>query len=233
MTIEQIRKIDVHNPVTGQYEGTRDYSNQTYEVQEDPIRNYHDFKVTRQTIKQLLAGGTPNWLKWPQDYKAMVKEEMIRNKEISDNMVLQYKMEDQDILANPVGRMVNAISTRDFIKKLRYNGVKCYTIDNGFPPQTVALWATLPGTDEVRYICYLQIPAMYEWSVLKLDRHNLPIGEDYRGWRTVLAQLIIKGILSEEQAHTIFGKPVLNKISRVYRRTLWQHRNKKRMEQRS
>lgn len=228
--LEPIKKVTVHNPVTGAPEGTREYEGWAAPVQENPIRNYHDFKTTRQTIKQLLAGGTPNWLKWPEDYKAMVKEEFFRNKEISDNMVMQYRMEDQDILANPEGRMVNAISTRDFIKKLRDNGVKCYTIDNGFPPQTVALWATLPGTDEVRYVCYLQIPAMFEWSVLKLDRHNLPIGEDYRGWRTVVAQLIIKNIMTEDKAHEAFGKPVLTKVSRIYRRTLWQHRNRKRLQ---
>jgi hypothetical protein len=197
---------------------------------ENPINSVHDLKTTRETIKQLLANGTPDWVRFPQDYKAFVKESFAKEKEISDTMAKAYQIEDQDILANPEGRKVNTISTRDFIKKLRDNGVKCFTVDNGYPPQTVALWAIRPGSDEAIYVCYLQVPAMYEWSVLKLDRHNVPSGEDFRGWRTVVSQLIIKDILSEERAHQIFGKPVLNKISRVYRRTLYFHRNRKRQE---
>jgi hypothetical protein len=197
---------------------------------ENPINSVHDLKTTRETIKQLLANGTPDWVRFPQDYKQFVKESFAQEKEISDTMAKAYQIEDQDILANPEGRKVNATPTRDFIKKLRDNGVKCFTIDNGYPPQTVALWAIRPGTDEAVYVCYLQVPAMYEWSVLKLDRHNVPSGEDFRGWRTVLSQLIIKDILSEELVHQIFGKPVLNKISRVYRRTLYFHRNQKRQE---
>jgi hypothetical protein len=197
---------------------------------ENPINSVHDLKATRETIRQLLANGTPNWVKWPQDYKAFVKESFAREKEISDTMAKAYQIEDQDILANPEGRKVNATPTRDFIKKLRDNGVKCFTVDNGYPPQTVALWAIRPGSDEAIYVCYLQVPAMYEWSVLKLDRHNVPRGEDFRGWRTVLSQLIIKDILTETRAHEIFGKPALNKISRVYRRTLYFHRNRKRIE---
>lgn len=196
----------------------------------NPIKSTHDLKTTRETIKQLLAGGTPNWVKWPQDYRAFVKEQFAAQKEVSDRMAKFYQIEDQDILQNAEGRKVNAMATRDFIQKLRANGVKCFTIDNGFPPQTVALWAIKPGTDYPTYICYLQVPAMYEWSVLKVDSHNVPMGEDFRGWRTVLSQLIIKDILTEARAHEIFGKPVLNKISRVYRRTLWHHRNDKKLE---
>jgi hypothetical protein len=197
---------------------------------ENPINSVHDMKTTQETIKKLLANGTPDWVRFPHEYKAFVKESFAREKEISDTMAKSYQIEDQDILSNPEGRKVNAMSTRDFIQKLRENGVRCFTVDNGYPPQTVALWAIRPGTDQAVYVCYLQVPAMYEWSVLKLDRHNVPSGEDFRGWRTVLSQLIIKDILSEDRAHQIFGKPALNKISRVYRRTLYFHRNRKRFE---
>jgi hypothetical protein len=204
----------------------RQYENWTAPVQENPIRDKHDFKVTRQTIQKLLAGGTPNWVKWPEDYKAFVKEQFAAHKEVSDMMSMQYRMPDQEILTDAKARLVNIIHGREFIKKLRDNGVKCFTIDNGMPG-TVGLWAAKPGTDEVIAICYMQVPYMPEWSVLKVDRHGVPWGEDYRGWRTVLCQLILKGILSEEKAHQIFGKPVLNRISRVYRRTLYNFRNRK------
>ena len=191
----------------------------------DPWKHKHNVKATQESIKRLLADGTPNWIKWPQDYKNFVRESFQAAKEESDSQVSDYKMANQDILTNAAARKVNAIRTRDFIEKLRRNGVKCFTVDNGFPPQTVALWAVKPDSDKVVYVCYLQVPAMYEWSILKVDRHGLPAGEDYRGWRTVLVQLVTKGILTETKAHKIFGRPTDSEVSMIYRESLYFIRN--------
>lgn len=192
----------------------------------DPYKEHHDVRTTRESIKQMLSNGTPSWVSHPEDYKHFVRESFAAEKEASDNQVSQYKMEHQDILTNTKARKVNAIATRDFIQKLRQNGVKCFTVDNGFPPQTVALWAVRPNSNQVQYICYLQVPAMYEWSILKVDRHGLPAGEDFRGWRTVLAQLITKQIMTEKKAHEVFGKPTDSEVSLLYRETLYYIRNK-------
>lgn len=194
-----------------------------------PWKPHHDVAATQATIQQMLAGGTPNWVKWPQDYKAYVKEAFAAEKEISDEMAEQYKIEDQEDLTNRKARMVNPMATRDFIAKLRAHGVKCFTVDNGFPKQTVALWCIPPKVrSRARYICYMQVPAMYEWSVLRVDPWGKPIGEDFRGWRTVIVQLIEKEILTEEEAHKIFGPPSHNKIFSRYHRSLWEIRNKRR-----
>ena len=179
--------------------------------------------TTKESIKQLLAGGTPDWVKHPEDYKNFVKESFAAEKEMSDQQVESYKMMGQDILSDEKPRKVHIITTRDFIKKLRDNGVRCFTVDTGLAG-TVGLWAAR-GTQMV-YVCYLQIPCMYEWSVLRLDAHNLPNGERFRGWRTPIAQLILKDILSEEKAHKIFGKPTGGIVSSIYRKTLWLKRNK-------
>lgn len=193
----------------------------------NPWEGRHDLKRTRETIQKLLAGGTPNWVKWPKDYRAMAQEALLADKEVSDKMASRYKMEDQELLLNEVARKVNPIGTRDFIDKLRKNGVACYTIDNGFPPSTVALWAFKPGTDHVIPVCYLQVPAMYEWSVLRLDKRGLPNGEAYRGWRTVESELIKKGIVSEARADEIFGKVVDGEVSRRFRRDMYWLRNRR------
>lgn len=196
---------------------------------EQPWKQYHDMKATNESIQHILAGGTPDWVKWPQDYKAYAKEAFAAEKEISDEMAEQYRMEDQEDLTNAVARKVNPMSTKDFVAKLRANGVKCFIIDNGFPPQTIALWCLPPKqVQRARYVCYMQTPAMYEWSVLKVDAHGKPIGEDFRGWRTVLAQLIEKEILTEYQAHQIFGYPSDNPVFSRYHRTLWEYRNRHR-----
>jgi hypothetical protein len=186
----------------------------------------HDLKRTQETIKQLLAGGTPNWVRWPKDYKAFAQESILADKEVSQTMAFRYKMDRQEELTNEAARMVNPWRTRDFIDKLRQSGIQCYTIDNGYPPSTVALWAFKPGTDHVVPVCYLQVPAMYEWSVLRLDHRGLPNGEAYRGWRTVEVPLIEKGIVSEQEAHEIFGRPVDGPVSRRFRQSLYWFRNR-------
>jgi hypothetical protein len=139
-------------------------------------------------------------------------------------------MEDQEMLLNTVARKVNPISTRDLVQKLRDSGIKCYTIDNGFPPQTVGLWAFKPGTDHVVPVCYLQVPAMYEWSVLRLDKRGMPSGESFRGWRTVESQLIEKGIISEARAHEIFGYVVDGPVSKKFRQNMYWFRNRRELD---
>lgn len=192
---------------------------------ESPIKSRHDIKTTRESIKALLANGTPDWYKHPEEYRALVRESFQAEKEQSIDQVREYRMDGQEILTDEKPRKVNIITTRDFVKKLRDNGVKCFTVDNNFK-NTVALWAA--RGQEMTYVAYLQVPAMYEWSVLRLDEHQLPNGEKFRGWRTVLSQLIVKDILTEEKAHQIFGKPAGGHVSSRYRRTLWLKRNGKR-----
>src|SRR6267142_6089713 len=95
----------------------------------NPWEGRHDLKTTRETIKKLLAGGTPNWFKWPKDYRAFAQEAILADREVSERMTRRYRMEDQELLLNEVARKVNPIRTRDFVEKLRKAGVQCYTID--------------------------------------------------------------------------------------------------------
>lgn len=203
--------------------------NPEYKILDDPIRSAHDLKTTRKSIKQILANGTPNWVRFPEDYRAFVKESFQQTKEDSDAQVASYKMEDQELLTNTKARMVNIMMSREFVKKLRDSGIKCFTVDNNFR-STVALWAVPFNKTEIEYVTFLQVPCMYEWSVLRLDRHGLPNGEDYRGWRTVLSQLVLKQIMTEQKAHEVFGKPTEAEVSRRYRKTMFQFRNRRSWE---
>ena len=188
---------------------------------DDPYKSRHDLKTTRESIKQLLANGTPDWFSHPEDYKNYVRESFQAEKEQSDSLVANYKMDDQELLIDFKARMVNPMRSRDFIKKLRDNNIKCFTMDCGLPG-TVGLWCAVPTKhgEDAKYICFIQVPAMFEWSILRLDAHNLPAGERFRGWRTVLFRLIEEDVLTEEQAHKIFGKPTESIVSRRYRRNL-------------
>ncbi len=202
--------------------------NPEYKPLDEALKPHHDTKTTQATIKELLKDGTPDWLRFPQDFKQACLEEQACNKEMSDGLVSEYKIEDQEQLIDFKARNVNILSTKEFVLKLRANGVPCLALYNGMPG-TVGLWAIVPtkhGAD-VRSICFMQIPAQIEWSVLRLDNHGLPAGEEYRGWRTVLCELIKKGAISEEKAHQIFGRPTDSVVSRRYRRTLFQYRHRK------
>ena len=195
---------------------------------ENPFNEHHDVNATHEAIQMMLAGGTPNWVKFPNDYKQYAKEGYLAEKEISNKMASAYKWDDQEDLTNELARKVNKITTREFMKKLSDNDIKAVVMDNGMKG-TVGLWATPPNrTNKLRYVCFLQVPAMYEWSVLRLDDHGIPSGESFRGWRTVAIQLVEKEIITEAQCHKIFGVPSPNAISARYFRSLWEKRNGKR-----
>jgi hypothetical protein len=202
-------------------------------LDQDVIKERHDIDATHEAVQQMLAGGTPNWVKWPHEYKAMAKESFASHKEDSNKMAAQYKWDDQDGLTNKAARQVNRLTTREFLKKLADNGIKASIFDNGWIGPggipTVALFCVPPNnTKKLRPVCYLDVPTMWEWSVLKLDSHGIPSGEESRGWRTVAIQLVEKEIITEAQCHKIFGVPSPNEISARYFRSLWEKRNGKR-----
>jgi hypothetical protein len=190
--------------------------------------------------KEILGKGIPRWASHPGEFKNWALECYARDKEESERQVAAYRLEEQETLKDHKARMVRLIGTREFIKKLRDSGVSCFTYQ--VPPtdqtprellNTVGLWCEVPSERGIghlyrgirhQYICYMDIPTMYEWSVLRTDAHDLPIGEAFRGWRTVLSQLIQKKVLTEAQAHNIFGPPY-GQTSRVYRKTLYEFRN--------
>ena len=196
---------------------------------DNPWQGYRDVNAQTEEFARALKGETPDWVKWPEDYKNFAKEEFQKHREDSQRLALNYQLEDQHHLTNRAARMVNPMSTLNFVRKLRENGIKCFIVDNGFPPSTVALWCLPPRvTQKARYVCYLQAPAMYEWSVLKMDTYGKPIGEAFRGWRTVIIQLIEKEILTEFKAHQIFGEPSQNRVFQRYHESLWEARNHRR-----
>lgn len=195
----------------------------------NPYAGKHDLKTTEATIKEILKDGTPDWIKRPEEYRNFAQEAYLADKEVSDAIAADYKLEDQDLMVNKKARYVNIMGSREFLRKLRINGIKCFTFQNPKIEQQAGLWCETktPHGSDFKYICYIQIPAMVEWSILRLDNHGLSAGEDYRGWRTVLSELIKKDVLSEQKAHEIFGAPSIAEVSRRYRKTLYLYRNRK------
>jgi hypothetical protein len=190
-----------------------------------------DRRHTLHLIKELLKGGTPKWYSHPEDYKRLVQE---WHKEAQENLLAEcrdYKVDDQDSLADPAGRRVNIMPAAVFMRKLRNEGgLTCFSHDSTLKDGTASLFVLMPSArgGEWEPMCSIQVPLMWEWSLLRLDpATQLPTGFRDVGWRSAVRCLIFKGALSEEQAHEIFGKPRISTVSKRYRRMLWEHHNQR------
>ena len=183
-----------------------------------------DRKQTLGFIKELLKGGTPDWYRFPHDYKAMVDE---WHREAQENLLEEckaYRVDDQQFLATP--RRTNMLTASAFMRKLRAGGVKCFSHDSQLGDGSASLFA-LKG-EEFIPVCSIQVPLMWEWSLLRIDpKTNLPTGFRDIGWRSAVKCLITEGVLTERRAHEIFGKPAEGAVSRIYRSLLWDFRNQR------
>ena len=189
-----------------------------------------DMPGTQAAIKEILKHGTPDWIKHPKDYRNFANEEFLREHEQSCEKVADYRISDQDRLTNQricpdSARLVNFIHVRDFFTRLREHGVECLMIWNRLAQQA-ALHAVIPHERSKghRYVTYVHIPWMPEWSTWRLDDHGLLNGESARGWRTVLFHLIRSRVLSEEKVKEIFGESY-GPASYLHRRALYNLRN--------
>jgi hypothetical protein len=193
-----------------------------------------DKRETLHLIKDLLKGGTPKWYAHPEDYKAMVDE---WHKEAHQNLMAEcrdYKVDDQDSLANPAGRRVNIMPAAVFMRKLRTEGgLTCFSHDSTLKDGSASLFVLMPTKNggEFKPMCSIQVPLMWEWSLLRLDpRTGLPSGFRDIGWRSAVRCLIFNGALTEKRAHEIFGKPRICAVSRRYRRMLFDFNNNMRRQ---
>jgi hypothetical protein len=146
-----------------------------------------------------------------------------------ENLMLEcrpYKCQDQEFLSAP--RRDNPLPAAVFMRKLRQNGLNCFSHDSQLGDGSASLFVLVPTKNggEFRPMCSIQVPLMWEWSTIRLDPiTQLPAGFRDIGWRSAVRCLIMNDVLTEDQAHVIFGKPREAQVSRIYRRILCEHRN--------
>lgn len=87
----------------------------------------------------------------------------------------------------------------------------------------VALRAWVNG--EYVMVDKLQVPCGPEWTVMRFDDLNIPTTEKYHGWRTAVLALIIRRVITEEEALLAFGPVTINDASSFYRQQLHQWRS--------
>jgi hypothetical protein len=186
-----------------------------------------DETKVRKIVGDILKDGTPDWVSHPKDYKNWLDEEEQADKEHSDELSKQYRIEDQNELTDEDASLVNFRNVNSFIGILRDNEAKVKIFQDPQSPQTCGLYAVRPGYEQLgyRFVTSMQVPVMPEWGLLREEEHGVPNGEAAIGWRQVLVKLVLSGIFSENRVHEIFGEPTCFARSIRYRRTLHAIRN--------
>ncbi len=163
-------------------------------------------------------------------------EELCRQKEMSKEMVKEYRFYNQeDLLDTPSrkGRVLNCLEFLKMLETIRPAYLSA-NIRRGLTGLAVYHPKDIQTADGVKrvdwqYVCGVQVGFMWEYSVVWLDAHNLPLNEKWRGWRTVLLRLIQQGHVTEKQALEVFGEPTPAGAKR-YQEQLYYWRNRKELD---
>ena len=123
----------------------------------------------------------------------------------------------------------------EFLRLFRKaTGLTAWCPEKGGMPKTLGLFVSHEGlkigcnhaSGFPHYVGFIQVPFMQEYEELYFDEYDVPLGPKRRGWRTILLRAIEQHILTERQAHEVFGPPNTGIISRRYKEYLSFLRNK-------
>jgi hypothetical protein len=152
------------------------------------------------------------------------QEILAENQEINEDIAKQYQWLKPGDYADIEARFGRVMSHAEFITLLRKAGVSCYYKQHPHADKLTLLWQP-NGLDQLEVACWAQYGQMPELSLMNFDQYGAPLAERRRGWRTCLLQMILKGIITEEKANEIFGKPRPDKAFDKYNSMLQAFRN--------
>jgi hypothetical protein len=153
------------------------------------------------------------------------KEELHRQQEINQEIAKDYQWLKPEEYADTQARIGVIMNHAEFIGLLRKAGVICYYRAHPQPDKVTLLYTKNPGAEALEVGCWATYGYMPELSMMNFDSHGAPTNERRRGWRTCLLQLILKGVISEEKANKVFGKPDVTPQYHRYNATLQSFRN--------
>lgn len=154
---------------------------------------------------------------------SQTKEELARQKEISEDVAAEYRWLSPEEYKDEHERIGSIMHSSVFITLLQKAGVNCWYRNHPQPGKVTLIVQRLGLEPEVA--CWCQQGYAPELSVMRFDEHGVPLAEKYRGWRTSLLQLILKGIIKEKVANKVFGAPKTTPAFARYNLTLQHFRN--------
>lgn len=149
---------------------------------------------------------------------AQNREELARWEEENKMLAKQYQFLTPEEYEDEGARIGHVIHSSVFINMLKKEFNLPFWYRNHPTPKKVTLML------EDTACCWVQEGFMPEYSIMRFDSHDIPLDEKFRGWRTPLLQMILKGILKEEDVDRVFGKAT-GPASERYNSTLFEIRN--------
>lgn len=150
---------------------------------------------------------------------AQNEEELARWKEGNAAIASQYQWVKPEEYADMGPRIGRILTYDQFINILREKcKLTCFYREMGHD-QKLALWVQKDGMTVPEVACWVQRPYLIEYEVMRFDDKNVPLDSKYRGWRTCLLQMRMKGMLTEKQINKAFG-PASGPASERYNSTM-------------
>jgi hypothetical protein len=179
-------------------------------------------KMTPELAAQVAAYSQNRYQDAP--VSSQTQEILAESQEINEDIAKQYQWLNPGDYADVEARIGKVISHAEFITKLRQAGVTCWYVQHPHADKATLVWAK-DGVGEPEVACWVQLGQMPELSIMNFDKYGAPLAERRRGWRTCTLQLILKGIITEEKANEVFGKPRNDAAYARYNSTLQSFRN--------
>ena len=137
---------------------------------------------------------------------SQTQELLAENQEINEEIADQYQWLKPGDYADVEARIGRVMDHAEFITLLRKAGVSCHYVQHPHADKVTLLYQK-EGLERAEVACWAQYGQMPELSIMNFDKYGAPLAERRRGWRTCLLQIILKGILKEDVAHKVFGRP--------------------------
>lgn len=154
----------------------------------------------------------------------------LREMNFNSHAVKKQRWAYQDDYRDDEARDINHMHHSELIHRLKKLIPDLY-VTEGRLIGDLAFFRTFPcpqpdlNNRDFQYLFYCPEGNMPEYSTYLFDDRDIPQREEKRGWRTILLRLIFCGLLTEEACNQEFGAPS-GPASVVWRRELWQFRNK-------
>lgn len=179
-------------------------------------------KMSPELAQQVAAYSEQRYKDAPQSSES--QEVLAENREINEGIAKQYQWLNPSDYADVEARIGRVMSHADLITKLRQAGVTCFYREHPHKDKLTLLYLPQSGK-ELEVACWAQFGQMPELSIMNFDQYGAPLAERRRGWRTCLLQIILKGIITEDKANEVFGKPGQTKAFDRYNSLLQAYRN--------
>jgi hypothetical protein len=140
---------------------------------------------------------------------SQTEEELCRVKEENDNLAHEYQWLSPDEYEDEKARIGRIMHSSELIKKLTEEcGITAVYRPHPQPKRITLLVDKTHGIKGLEVACWVQFGYMPEYSIMNFDDHGVVLQEAYRGWRTVLLQLLVQHMIDEETMNRVFGEAV-------------------------